>query len=222
MTRLLTTDEAATGIYLDFEGRTDYAPILLGHLAADPADGAGVSQAVLDPRFAPAAAASGLEVVEIGVIVDRLVLRAESEDRPLIGWSTHEIDVVERYCPPELARRFRQHYVDAKATAKAARRQLSLALPPARGREKGHALARYMQLVGHDVPWVFGPGWTGTTIRVLESALARHGDWAQLAPRRKARWSILRSHNRHDCEGTRAVALWATACLAHGGLDAAA
>ena len=56
-------------------------------------------------------------------------------------------------------------------TAKATRRQLGLALPPARGREKGHTLARYMQLVGHEVPWVFGPGWTGTTIRILEPAL---------------------------------------------------
>ena len=123
------------------------------------------------------------------MIIDRLVLRAESEDRPLIGWSMHEIEVVERYCPPELAHRFRERYVDAKAVAKAARRQLGLALPPARGREKGHTLARYMRLVGHEVPWVFGPGWTGTTIRVLESALARHGDWARLTPRRKARWS---------------------------------
>jgi len=221
MTRLLTTDEAATGIYLDFEGRTDHAPILLGHLVSGPGDGAIVHQAVLDSRFAPAAAAHGLEVVDIEVIIERLVLRAESEDRPLIGWSTHEIDLVERYCPPELACRFRQRYVDAKATAKAAHRQLSLALPPARGREKGHALARYMQLVGHDVPWVFGPGWTGTTIRVLEPALARHGDWARLTPRQKTRWSFLLSHNRHDCEGTRAVTLWATACLAHGELHAA-
>ena len=132
MSRLLTTREAETGIYLDVEGRTDHSPILLGYLAADPGDEALVSQAVLDSRFAPAAAAHGLEVVDIEVIVDRLVRCAESEDRPLIGWSTHEIDVVERYCPPELARRFRERYVDAKAMAKAAR-------TIARGRAAGGA-----------------------------------------------------------------------------------
>ncbi len=222
MSRLLTTTEAENGIYLDFEGRTDHAPILLGYLAADPGGDAAVNQIVLDGRFVPAAAAHGLEVADIDVIIDRLVLRAESEDRPLIGWSTHEIDVVERHCAYDLARRFREHYIDAKVTAKAARRQLGLALPTARGREQGHALARYMQLVGHDVPWVFGPGWTGTTIRVLEPALDRHGDWRRLTPRQKTRWSFLLSHNRCDCEGTRAVALWATACLTHGAFDAAA
>ena len=83
-------------IYLDFEGRADHAPILLGHLAAGPGDEATIKQVVLDGRFAPAAAASDLEVVDVELIIDRLVLRAESEDRPLIGWSTHEIDVVER------------------------------------------------------------------------------------------------------------------------------
>ena len=136
--------------------------------------------------------------MDIEAIIDRLVRCAESEDRPLIGWSTHEIDVVERYCPPELARRFRERYVDGKAVAKAARRSLRVALPAARGREMGHTLARYMQVVGHEVPWVFGPGWTGTTILILEPALARHGDWARLTPRQKMRWSFLLGHNRHD------------------------
>jgi hypothetical protein len=222
MSRLLTTREAETGIYLDFEGRTDHAPVLLGYLAPDPGDGGVASQAVLDDHFAPAAAAHGQEVVDIEPVIERLVLRAESEDRRLIGWSTHEIDIVERHCASDLARRFRERYTDAKMSAKAARRQLGLRLPPTRGREKGHTLARYMQLVGHEVPWVFGAGWTGTTIRVLDPALARHGDWRRLTPRQKMRWSFVLGHDRLDCEGTRAVALWATACLTHGAFDAAA
>lgn len=72
------------------------------------------------------------------------------------------------------------------------------------------------------MPWAFGPGWAGATIGILGPALVRHSDWGRPTPRPKARWSILLSHNRCDCEGTRAVALWATACLTDGAFDAAA
>jgi len=214
MTRLLTIDDADSGIYIDFEGRTDLPPILLGISTQGTDDTPALTQVVLDETFAPAADAASLDVLQITSVVETLVDRAGEERVPLIGWSAHEVDVVESHCSPELARRFKACYVDAKDTARAAKRASRSPQPPARGRVKGHALARYMELVGFDVPWPFGPGRTGNTIQVLEAALDRHADWLQLTPRQRARWSLLLSHNRYDCEGTRSVAQWATGILA--------
>ena len=201
-------------IVVDFEGRTDQAPILLGVRWPDGT----VEQFVLAPDLEAAATAKDLRVcpIEDGVAV--LVDRAELEGRPISGWSGHEIEVVDRYCSAALARRFRALYVDAKTAAKVARRRLRLELPAPRGRERRHALGRYLRLIGFDVPFPFGTGWTGETIRVLDSALGRHGAWAPLTPHQKRRWSFLLSHNRADLDGTAAVLRWSSAALDTAGL----
>ena len=67
------------------------------------------------------------------------------------------------------------------------------------------------------MPFPYGPGWTGETIRVVGAALDRHGQWSSLTPHQKRRWSFLLSHNRADLDGTAAVIGWATSALADAG-----
>ena len=214
MDKLLSDESIRDAIIVDFEGRTDRAPILLG-VRWPLADGrAQIEQLVLNARFAPAAIARGLLMSSIEEAVQAVVERSEAEGLPIAGWSRHEIDVVADHCSARLARRFTERYLDAKVTAKSARARRRVELPPARGREKRHALGRYLKLVGYDVPFPYGPGWTGETIRVVGAALDRHCAWSLLTPHQKRRWSFLLSHNRADLEGTAAVIGWATSVLA--------
>lgn len=130
MARLLTADEASRGIYIDFEGRIDQAPVLLGILTPDGAAPGTTEQMVLDPRLEPAAIAASLRVVTIESVIEDLVGRFEVEGRALIGWSRHEVDVVERECSAELAQRFAECYADAKQVATVAQRRPGLPLRP--------------------------------------------------------------------------------------------
>ena len=214
MKKLLTVHEARSAIYLDFEGCTGKAPVLLGVLRPGPDGTPAAQQVVLDAHFAPAARAHDLEVAVIEDVIGRLVRESESKGQLLVGWSSHEIEVVQGYCSEGLARRFADRYFDAKAAAKAARGRLGIELPPVRGRETGHALARYLRFLGVSVAPSHGPNRTGRTIRILDEAFARHGEWSGLTRGQKARWTSLLGHNRVDIEGTRTVALWATAALA--------
>ena len=209
MTHRLIAAEVARGIVIDFEGGTDKSPILLG--IHDPE--AGLEQLVLEPAFTPAAEHSGLTVETTASAIGRLIERAEAEDRWLIGWSRHEIEIVRRECPLELAARFEACYVDAKIVAKPARHRSGATLRTAGPRSTTNALSHYLALVKFAVPPVHGPGRTGKTIGKLSTSFGRHGQWDRLSGRQKARWSNLLGHNRADCEGTRAVAAWATAIL---------
>jgi hypothetical protein len=207
-----TIERADRAIYLDFEGRIDEAPVLAGILRVGP-EGTDFRQVVLDPRFAPAAEAKGLAITTIEELVEELVVEAESLDGPIVGWSHHEIEVVQSYSPM-LAERFHRHYTDAKAAAKSAPRKSGVTLPDLWGTESGHALGRYQRHIGYAVPYVHRSGSTGKRLLMVVRALERRGQWASLTSIQKGYWSNLLEHNRHDCYGTYEVARWATRDLA--------
>ena len=94
MDKLLSDEAIRKAIIVDFEGRTDRAPILLG-VRWPLADGrARIEQFVLDTGFAPAAIAGGLVMSSIEEAVLAVVEHSEAEGLPIAGWSRHEIDVV--------------------------------------------------------------------------------------------------------------------------------
>lgn len=114
----LTPQEARQALYIDFEGRKDAAPVLLG---CAHRSGKGVKpwvwQAVTDPLFEPLTRIDDdIELLPLLGAVERILQRAEAKDRLIVAWSEHELDVVKEYCPQHLAR-FEARYVNARTFA---------------------------------------------------------------------------------------------------------
>ncbi len=200
----LTADEAARALYIDFEGQTDKAPVLLGILRRrGRADEPSVFQVVVDPEFE--AAGPTLRGFQQAVAV--VVQRAESGGRRIVAWTEHELEVVRRLRDedPDLVARFERRYVNALAVAKRWANRLHPAEKPA-----GGELGGYLAMIGYSVPRDAGPGHVGDTIRALRPTLAAG---RPLTARQQERWGQLLSHNRHDCAGMREVCLRATSEL---------
>jgi hypothetical protein len=69
--RRLTPDEAKRALYIDFEGRKDRPPVLLG--ATRFASAHRVHQYVTDPHFASIADDQALEVMALSDAVERII-----------------------------------------------------------------------------------------------------------------------------------------------------
>jgi hypothetical protein len=215
--RALMTDEARRAMYVDFEGRKEQPPVLLGMVAGDER-AERLRQVVLEPRFTPAAERWGLDLMPVAKIVEEVVRRAEQEDRLLVGWSHHEERIVRALCPEELADRFAARYMSAIETARRWRRRT---YPQAGRLPDGNRLAAYLKLIGYRVPPAHGAGRTGDTLRILGEAFDQGRAWEDLPGRRKARWTNLLRHNEADILGLRELCLVATGAIVPEGAEAA-
>lgn len=190
----LSSEESRQALYIDFEGRTDQPPVLLGCTR-----GYGVWHATTDPRFEPLAIEAGIEPLSLSAAVERIIQRAEKRDRLIVAWTEHELDVVRQHTPEHLDR-FQARYVNARKVAVHWRNKLHGGRKPEIG-----ALAEYLTLVGHRVPEGAGPGRAGETIGILVNAFERGRRPADLTDNQRRRWADLLEHNRHDCLGMRRV-----------------
>jgi hypothetical protein len=187
---------------IDFEGQTDQPPVLLGSARRNGTGGyLPVWQCVTDPTFEPLAARGGMEVLDLHAAVVRILQRAEKNDRQIVAWSNHELDVVREYCP-DLLERFEARYVNARTFAEYWRNKCH-----DRDKPDVATLANYLRLIGHEVPVEYGPGKVGETIRRIRNAVEKGQGIAGLTADQLRRWEDLRAHNRHDCVGMRKVCL---------------
>ena len=200
--RRLTPDEASRALYIDFEGRKDLPPVLLG--ASRFGSAHRVHQYVTDPHFAAIADAEELEVMTLGEGVERIIQRAEKHDRQIVAWTEHELDVVRRWVPEHLDR-FERRYRNALGVAKYWRNTCHETAKPSNG-----ALVGYLDLVGYRVPEAAGVGRAAQTLDILGRAFDRGRTASQLTANQRQRWTDLRAHNAHDCAGMRQVCLTAT------------
>jgi len=204
--RRLTREEAQRALYIDFEGRKDAPPVLLG---TSRRVGAGrVHQYLTDPRFASIGDVDGLEVMSLADAVERIIQRAEKRDRLIVAWTEHELEVVEQYAPQHLAR-FRVRYRNALGVAKYWRNACHGGVKPELG-----TLSAYLDLIAYQVPEAARPGRAGETIGIIERAFERGRTAATLTDNQRGRWADLREHNAHDCAGMRELCLIATSELA--------
>lgn len=184
----LTPQEARTAFYVDFEGGKDAPPVLIGVLRKH------TQQFVVEAAFR----ALGPEYRELRQAVATVVTRAEKQQRRIVSWSEHDLEIVRGLTnEPDLIRRFESRYANGRALAvRWATRAPGIDKP-----DSGD-LERYLELVGYEVPDSAGPGQVGATVRSLRQRLdaGRPPTEAQLE-----RWDHLLEHNRHDCEGMRAV-----------------
>jgi hypothetical protein len=196
----LAPEDAHRALYIDFEGRKDQPPILLGCTRrARVHSDLSVWQAITDPRFESLARADGLESLTLADAVARILARAEAKDRLIVAWSQHELDVVGEYAPEHLER-FASRYVNARTLAVRWRNKCHGGAKPA-----SNTLADYLELIGYRVPDGAGPGRAGETIGILERAFDAGRTANYLTDNQRRRWRDLRAHNRHDCTGMRSV-----------------
>ena len=192
----LTAADARTAFYLDFEGNKDQPPVLMGYLRKGP-----VVQYVVDPLFAE----TGVPSISLLQAVRTVVTRAQKQDRRIVSWSEHDLDIVRSTKDAAVIRSFEARYVNARAlAARWASRHRDIEKPGSGDIE------HYFDLIGFEVPEAAGPGQVGSTIRSIRQRLAagRPPTATQLE-----RWADLLEHNRYDCEGTRLVAIRAATDL---------
>jgi hypothetical protein len=205
----LAPEDARRALYIDFEGRKDRPPILLGCTRRSRVRGdLSVWQAITDPRFESLAQADGLESLTLADAVARILIRAEAKDRLIVAWSQHELDVVGEYAPEHLDR-FAAKYVNARTFAVRWRNKCHAGARPA-----SNTLADYLALTGYRVPEGAGPGRAGETIGIVERAFDGGRTASDLTDNQRRRWRDLREHNRHDCTGMRSVCTIAADAIA--------
>ena len=186
----MTPLEARTAFYVDFEGGKDAPPVLIGILRKH------TQQYVVEPAFR----ALGPGFLQLRQAVATVVTRAEKQQRRIVSWSEHDLEIVRSLTnEPALIARFEARYANGRALAARWATRAAGIDKPASG-----DLERYFELIGYAVPESAGPGQVGATVRSLHQRLA-----AGRAPTEQQleRWGYLLEHNRHDCEGMRAVCI---------------
>ena len=193
----MTSLEARTAFYIDFEGGKDQPPVLMGYLRKDH-----VQQYVVDRTFRPA----GTTYLELRQAIKTVLTRAQKQDRRIVSWSEHDLDIVRELTQePELIRAFEARYANGRALAtRWATRMNGLTRPP-----EGD-LEYYLDVLGFEVPEHAGPAKVEATLRSLRPSLEAGRD---LTEPQAQRWVDLLDHNRYACEGTRSVCIRAASDL---------
>lgn len=201
----LAPEEAQRALYIDFEGRKDQPPVLLGcaHRAGRGAP-PWVWQCVTDPVFEPLTTADDdIELLPLPDAVERILQRADAKGRLIVAWSEHELNVVKTYCPEHLER-FEPRFVNARAVAVHWRNACHGGDRPA-----SNELADYLALIGYEVEAEAGPGQAAETIKRVATSLEKGRGLAGMTDDQRRRWSALRRHNLRDCHGMKRVCVLA-------------
>ncbi len=206
----LTTQEASTAIYVDFEslGNQLARPAVLGSLLIDD-NTERFQQFVLDEalRWAIVARKDVCIATTPEDAVLRIVETAEQESRLVVSWSSHECAVVRATCSEALAARFGVVYRNALNTARPWKRQLhpnyAFVLKQFGGK---HPLKEYMRMIGYVTPArvrAAAPArWLKHTLTQIASTTGRY---RAITSQAKRDWHKLLEYNEHDCRGMRAV-----------------
>lgn len=199
----LSAAEARRALYIDFEGRKDKPPVLLGVQRRGQGARPFVHQVIVDGVFSPLGGPSQPLIDAIA----GLVRRAERRDRRIVAWSEHELRVVRSLVDmdADLAARFEARYANARRIAERWRNKLYGGDKPETG-----ALAGYLALINYEMPAEAAGGQVGDTIESLRPTLERG---SAATDRQRERWRRLLEHNRFDCAGMRRLCLRATAEL---------
>ena len=206
----LTTQEASTAIYVDFEslGNQLARPAILGSLVIDD-NTARFQQFVLDEALTGAVVAR--KDVCVATTPEDAVLRiveaAERESRVVVSWSMHDCAVVRATCSESVAVRFAAVHRNALDTARPWKRRLypeyTFVLKPFGGK---HPLKEYMRMIGYATSGRLRPAnpakWLKHTLMQLASTAGRY---RAITSQAKRDWHKLLEYNEHDCRGMREV-----------------
>ena len=227
--RPLTLSEAQRAIYIDFEGTAVDPPSLLGVVSYDGNQPKFV-QYVIEEELWPAAEAKspdhgGCCLQATWADLAKVRRQAETEDRRVFAWSTHEATALEGHVPDEddrdwFAANVENARLNAKAWKKANHPDVVFKKDPKNPYVGKNRLNRYFRLIDYPVPQAFGPGNTAQRIRKVREMLNnRGGDYSALTGTKKGQWTKVLKHNWYDCDGLRALMLVCAADLEGGSAD---
>lgn len=189
---ILTPQDTRRGIWVDFEGNKDRPPVVLGVFVDE-----ALEQVVVDPLFADCAGRRhGCDrAAPLPEVALELVDRAVREERRIVSWSTHDLELLERALPDrrEARGRFRAVAVSAIPTA---RRWRSIRRRGMTGRNR---LERFREIFGMRLPEHVARGTVGPALRAIGTRLAAHDQqWADLTPGLRRKWKNVLHHNSRD------------------------
>lgn len=206
----MTAKASRAAVFIDFEGRKDQHPVLLGVLICGESS-SQFTQHIIDHRFKP------LATLRESTCASTLVEALETipPDLPVFAWSKHESAVLTSLASGSsvilgMASRVR----DAIEVARPWARTQAPAWSPVSTRFRGrHTLDQYMKRVGYQVPTVHGPMNTGKRLAETAVLLDRGKPYEAWTPTQKSKWTNVLEHNRHDCYGMQAVLerIWSSA-----------
>ncbi len=225
----LTIEEAEQAIYIDFEGTAVDPPSLLGVLVVDNCKTEfvqyvveeGLWQAALAKDEDPAWPWACIPASWADLACVRH--RSEKENRRVIAWSIHESDELVRHAGSGDQEWFGENVVNAIPLGRKWQRRVHpgshLERDPDNWMRGRHQLQRYFDLVGYEVDKAFGPGNSAQRIRTVRDQLVkRNGEYLDMTPVAKGKWTKALKHNFYDCDGLRAVVIrcaW-DLCSVHG------
>ena len=189
----LGREQLERGIYIDFEGRKGQPPKILGVLIGDE-----FRQYTLDSALAGAAEYSRIETANIKAITSSLYEQARKEDRHLVAWSEHELQMMRKFASLDVSPR----YYNAKYGAKRWCRVWHSEAP-----RDGASLDLFMKLTGFATAKHLGKGNAGQRLGYVLNQLDKRGEFSQLTPVAKQKWTNLLSYNRQDCQALRHITL---------------
>jgi hypothetical protein len=210
LSRLLTPEQAARAIYFDFEGCVKEAPSLLGwsfvqddgaeQFCQQIVEGALSSAARTVPHTAGAVRCGRSTFHEA---VTSLVATAEGQDRLIVSWAHHDLDMIEQHVADhELFERARLRFKNALPTAKRWRKSVHPDLELKRTWGGKNKLAVYCDLMDIRVPEKYGKNVAAKGIKAMRAAIGTYGSYSQITPEGKAAkdaWKAVLGHNRLDC-----------------------
>ena len=143
--------------------------------------------------------------------VARLVALAEGQDRLIVSWAHHDLDMIEQHVADrELFERARLRFRNALPTAK---RWLKSAHPDLELRRTWggkNRLAVYCRIMDIHVPEKYGKNVAAKGIKAMRKAIESHGSYSAITAEGKAAkdaWKAVLGHNRLDCRNAREVVI---------------
>jgi hypothetical protein len=127
-----------------------------------------------------------------------LVQQSDCEERPIIAYSQHELNLFMTYAQVDIS----QFYRDARMIAK---RWKNIVHPDAP--LKGRGLKDFLEFIGFPRPTYLGYRKSTKRLNAVIEMLHRKGSFDALTPVVKAQWTKLLEHNAIDCRGMRALVL---------------
>lgn len=204
----LTPEQIQRAVYIDFEGTKNDPPSFLGWSCEGEWAYCVIETALFPAAEYPHTKGTGSYATPEHCL--RMLLeRSRQEQRVLIAWSTHELQMIKNFVAwsDEDLAYWNQHLINALPIGRRWSRREGIVIPEIEGtysaRPNKWSLSGFR--IATDYPPVNAlhePGHTASRLRHVRDQLAkRNGDFARLTRVAKGKWTKVLTHNFHDCAG---------------------
>ena len=211
----INLDEAARGIYIDFEGGGAVRTAFLGVLWVDDDEELVFRQDIFDEALWPLVSERNFhnnehwQPADLTETLEELKDLAEVENRKVFAYTEYEKNRIEEHLPDgELSDWWMngENLVNARPIAKTWKtlNHPNVKFPPQEGQtSEWHSLANYLAMIEYEVPTEYGPGVVATAIDQVRTELIATDGAGPLSEEAGFGWQQAVMHNFHDCNGMR-------------------